>query len=573
MTDEERERLLKLKTEVSARLRNVDIDSYNLTGIDPRLDGYCREVAWNPERHNLWEQLATERFFKLVDKYGISPKPIQKFFKFYEKWLYFPGKKGLTAYKLTPIQCFQFASVYGFYRPDGHRLVKEVVLYVPRKFSKTTGTAAFALYDLFFGEGNAEVYIGANSQLQAKKCFNVIRNSLRKLDNRGRRFVINEEEIKPTHKNPRRAMAQCLTANARTKDGLEASTVIMDEFSQARDSDLLTVLTTSMGTRANPLTVIITTASDVFDGPFYSMLQGYKGILMGDIEDETVFCHLFEPDLGDPEDSPATWRKVHPHIGVTVSEEFYHESYVKAQRNGADAMLAFRTKMLNIYTENERKAWISATMAKAISLDITPESMARMTATVGIDLSVRRDFSAVTLGLRDEEEQKLYFITRYFFPRGGLEGHPNEKLYRAWAAAGHLTIQESDVIDYPGIVEYVLGLTRLHDVVAIGYDPYKSLDCVNMIGATDIGWALRPVSQSQGSFMSPVQSFEVGVRTGHVFINNNPINHYCFGNAILLEDHNGNQKPFKRSDADRIDGVITMLMSHKLFIETRREVL
>ena len=56
----------------------------------------------------------------------------------------------------------------------------------------------------------------------------------------------------------------------------------MDEFSQALDSDLLTVLTTSMGVRENPLTVIITTASDVFDGPFYEMLQGYKALLLGE---------------------------------------------------------------------------------------------------------------------------------------------------------------------------------------------------------------------------------------------------------------------------------------------------
>ena len=152
---------------------------------------------------------------------------------------------------------------------------------------------------------------GANSNDQAKKCFDVIRGCIRKLDPDGRRYTVNEQTIKSRRKD-RTAFAQCLTANARTKDGLNASTVILDEFSQARDNSLLTVLTTSMGVRENPLTVIITTASDVFEGPFYEMLQGYKSILLGDFDDDSIFAHIFEPDLDDPEDSEVTWREGSP---------------------------------------------------------------------------------------------------------------------------------------------------------------------------------------------------------------------------------------------------------------------
>lgn len=179
------------------------------------------------------------------------------------------------------------------------------MLYVPRKFSKTTGTASLAIYDMLYGDNNAESYTGANSNDQAKKCFDVIRGCMRRLAPKGRRYVINEQAVKSRRKD-RTAFAQCLTANARTKDGLNASTVIMDEFSQARSSELLTVLTTSMGVRENPLTVIITTASDVFDGPFYEMLQGYKSVLLGEYEDDCLFAHIFEPDLDDPEDEEST---------------------------------------------------------------------------------------------------------------------------------------------------------------------------------------------------------------------------------------------------------------------------
>lgn len=568
MTEEEKDKLRQAKADVTDLLASTDIDRYRLTEVDSRLDGYVREVAGNPDGHNLYEQLAVARFFRLCDKYGINATEVWQFFDLYES-LYFPGKAGQQRYKLTPVQAFQFASIFAFWQ-DGKRVVREVVLYVPRKFSKTTSTASLAIYDLLYGDANAESYTGANSNDQAKKCFDVIRGCMRKLDPKERRYIVNEQTIKSRRKD-RTAFAQCLTANARTKDGLNASTVIMDEFSQARSSELLTVLTTSMGVRENPLTVIITTASDVFDGPFYEMLQGYKSVLLGEYEDDSVFVHIFEPDLDDPEDAESTWRKVHPHLGVTVSMDFYRQEYKNALRNGSEAMLAFRTKLLNLYAENEQRSWISSTLARHISRPINIDGIkGRPDAMVAIDLSESDDFSAVTMGMYDAAHKNFFFHTSYFFPAGALPGHPNEKLYRVWAEKGYLILTDGDVIDYRRIVDYVLYLNQRVRVLGIGYDPWKSQEVINMLAASGAGNVIKGVRQTYGVFTAPVESFEHGAKTGHVFINDNPINAYCFGNAVLDSDKLENCKPVKRKANQKIDGVITMLMCMRLFIDYER---
>lgn len=568
MTEEEKDKLRQAKADVTDLLASTDIDRYRLTEVDSRLDGYVREVASSPDGHNLYEQLAVARFFRLCDKYGINATEVWQFFDLYES-LYFPGKAGQQRYKLTPVQAFQFASIFAFWH-DGKRVVREVVLYVPRKFSKTTSTASLAIYDLLYGDANAESYTGANSNDQAKKCFDVIRGCMRKLDPKERRYIVNEQTIKSRRKD-RTAFAQCLTANARTKDGLNASTVIMDEFSQARSSELLTVLTTSMGVRENPLTVIITTASDVFDGPFYEMLQGYKSVLLGEYEDDSVFVHIFEPDLDDPEDAESTWRKVHPHLGVTVSMDFYRQEYKNALRNGSEAMLAFRTKLLNLYAENEQRSWISSTLARHISRPINIDGIkGRPDAMVAIDLSESDDFSAVTMGMYDVAHKNFFFYTSYFFPAGALPGHPNEKLYRVWAEKGYLILTDGDVIDYRRIVDYVLYLNQHVRVLGIGYDPWKSQEVINMLAASGAGNVIKGVRQTYGVFTAPVESFEHGAKTGHVFINDNPINAYCFGNAVLDSDKLENCKPVKRKANQKIDGVITMLMCMRLFIDYER---
>lgn len=563
MTEEEKDKLRRAKIEATEHLARIDIASYRLDEVDSRLDQYVREVAGNPDGHNLFEQLAVVLFFKKCDRYGINATEVWRFYDLYES-LYLPGKAGHQRYALTPVQCFQFANIYGFWN-DGRRVVREVVLYVPRKFSKTTSTASLAIDDLLYGDANAESYTGANSQDQAKKCFDVIRGCMQRLDPKERRYTINEQQIKSRRKD-RSAFAQCLTANARTKDGLNASTVIMDEFSQARDSDLLMVLTTSMGVRENPLTAIITTASDVFDGPFYEMLQGYKDVLLGEYDDDSVFAHIFEPDIDDPEDDEATWYKVHPHLGVTVNIEFYRQEYKKALRDGAEAMLAFRTKLLNVYAENEQRSWISSTLARHISKPIHLDSMrGRPDAMVALDLSESDDFSAVTTGMYEPTQRNFYFHTAYFFPRGALPGHPNEKLYRTWAENGYLTLTEGDVIDYRAIVNYVLQVNKYVRVLGVGYDPWKSQEVINMLAAA--GADVIGVRQTYGNFTAPVESFEHGAKTGHLFINDNPINAYCFGNAVLDSDKLENCKPIKRKHTQKIDGVITMLMALRLFID------
>src|SRR5574344_1880202 len=504
MTEDEKDRLRRAKEDVTALLKATPIASYRLPEVDSRIDAYVREVAGHPDKHNLFEQLAEARFFNLADKYGINVSEVQRFFELYES-LYFPGKAGQQRYELTPVQAFQFASIFAFWS-EGRRVVREAVLYVPRKFGKTTSTASLAIYDVLYGDSNAECYTAANSADQAKKCFDVIRGSMRKLDPKERRYLVNEQMIKSRRKD-RSAFAQCLTANAKTKDGLNASTVIMDEFSQARDSELLTVLTTSMGVRLNPLTAIITTASDNFEGPFYEMLQGYKSVLLGEYEGDSVFIHIFEPDVDDPEDDEETWYKVQPHLGVTVNIDFYRQEYKRALRDGSEAMLAFRTKLLNIYAENEQRSWISSTLARHISRPLTLDSIkGRPDAMAAIDLSESDDFSAVTFGMYNPEGKSFFFHTAYFFPEGALKGYVNERLYRVWVEKGYLILTPGDVIDYRVIVNYILKVNTHVRILRIGYDPWKSQEVINMLAASGASNVLTGVKQTYGTFTAPVAS-------------------------------------------------------------------
>lgn len=99
MTEEEKDKLRQAKADVTDLLANIDIDRYRLTEIDSRLDSYVRMVAGNPDAHNLYEQLAVQRFFYMCDKYGINATEVWQFADFYES-LYFPVRLGSSDMRL-----------------------------------------------------------------------------------------------------------------------------------------------------------------------------------------------------------------------------------------------------------------------------------------------------------------------------------------------------------------------------------------------------------------------------------------------------------------------------------------
>lgn len=576
MTDADKERDRTAKRALIAGLpemiRDWEERRAMLDDTDPRIMEYCIGAATDPEAHNLYELQGIVRFFTLLNRYVWNRRRVRRFFRFYER-LRFSGTNGRTRYKLTPVQCFQFASIFGFDDDEGLRLTRLAYIFVPRKFSKTTSAASLAVYDLYFGDNNSQAYVGANSYKQAKICFDEIRRIVLDIEGEGSRSVrVNREAIFFTD-GTRSSVAECLAANARTRDGLNASLAIIDEYAQARNtagangSDLKNVLTSSMGARREPLTVVISTASEVVDGPFAHEIEGAKAVLRGDMDNDRMFASIFQPDVDDLPGDPATWRKVQPHLGVTVQEGYYANEWGAAQMS-AENMLTFRTKLLNEFTLNESATWIDAKCIAEATRHIDFRKIReRLDATIAIDLSVRDDFSAVSCSAYDPKRHSFYIKTWYFMPRVALDTHANRRLYRQWADAGYLTLTEGEVIDYRVIVDLVLQLNGPTRTIAIGYDPYKSRECVNMLAASGAGRVLKGVGQSYMSFTSPCESFEVGIRTGHIFIDDNPINAYCFGNATLDIDRMENRKPLKKYHNGKIDGVITALMCQKLFEE------
>ena len=599
-------------------LRSIDLDSYQLTdGDETRLLEYILEVRDNPDARNLYEILGVLRFLTFMRRYVFRWDKVKRFAAFQES-LKFDGPKGRQSYRLTPIQYFQFAWIMGFYSwketgpaapgdtlitetrriRDGKaeqllRLTRRAILFLPRKFSKTTSMSSLAVFDLLAGDDNAQAYTAANSYKQAKICFDEISKVLLPLNPDKRYFKTTRETVKWKQGNGfgKFSFIECLSGGADSKDGLNASLVIFDEYAAAKytkdhseGAELLQVLESSMGTRLEPLTVIITTASRVPDGPFYVELENAMAVLRGEISKDNLFASLFMPDAWDTADSygdPALWHKVNPHIGTTVYESFYRDFWDDAQ-NDAEKMLEFKSKLLNVFTAASVQAWISADEIRKLQRKFTPMEMVdRPETMVALDLSVYDDFSAVAFASYIRDEAKFYVFIKFYIPEDTLNNHPNARLYQEWVAGGHMEVCPGKIISADMIVTDILNYNEYLKIIKIGYDSYKSQEVINSLRAAiaseggDPDNVLRAVPQTYGAFTSPVESFEIAVHDAEprIVFNDNPIIPYCFDNCYLDEDtRTGNRKPLKRKANLKIDGAIVTLMDLWLFNNTERRV-
>lgn len=617
-----------------SRLQAIDISRYQLSTIDQRLEHYVYEVRNNPNIHNLYEILAVIKFFRLMDTYVFRASKVRRFTKFYEV-LKFSGLDGRRCYKLTMVQYFQFVSILGFYKwvevgsAEGYadsdssseqakdtklskrerreqsknekirtwkiengkryelrRLVRRVVLFVPRKFSKTTSTASLAVYELIFGDANAQAYTAANSYGQAKICFDEISKILKQLDKKRKYFHFTRETVKWRENNKfgKESTIDCLTGGGGTKDGLNASLNIYDEYAQAKyvkdkseGAELLQVLESSTGTRKEYLTIIITTASRIPDGPFAAELEEAMKVLRDEYKADYLFAHLFMPDAWEVEEedigNERVWKKCNPHIGITVQNSYYQDSWEEATHN-IEKMIEFKTKLLNIFCLTGSKSWVPGALVRAnqVAWHID-KTVGRPRAMIGIDLSVSDDFSIVAYTIYSKVQKKFYVWLDCYIPELTLKTHANRELYQMWAEAGWMKICKGAVIDVRMISNDILQHNRYVKIMQIGYDSYKSQEFVNTMSAAisasggNPDNVLKAVPQSYGAFTSPVETFEMAIKhdPSRVLFCESPILPYCFDNCYLDEDRMRNKKPIKRKANLKIDAVIGTLETFWLY--------
>jgi phage terminase large subunit-like protein len=263
---------------------------------------------------------------------------------------------------------------------------------------------------------------------------------------------------------------------------------------------------------------------------------------------------------------PEMWLKANPNIGATVSYETYQKDVnlmesVPSKRNDILA------KRFGIPVEGA-----SYFFSYDDTLLHRPQNFEGMICAMGGDLSQGDDFTAFTF---------LFPLGNGYFgvkTRSYVSDLKVRKLdtamrqkYQEFINEGSLIVMDGAVLDmlevYRDLDDFIL--KKQYTVVSFGYDPYNARDLVDMWTKEHGDYGLTKVIQ--GARTESVPLGELGhLASERRLLFDEELMKFAMGNAIAVEDHNGNRKLSKKRDSEKIDNVAALLdawVAYKRFQE------
>lgn len=509
---------------------------------------------------------ACQRFLDFMDNsdYDFREESVDRVISLFYHLRHSKGRHSGSRFTLEPWQQWIIASIYGFYRvSDGSRLTNTVYIEVARKNGKTALAAGIGLNALFNDdEDGAEVYFAANSRDQVKiSAWPLCSSFSKSFDPKGKYLKVYRDTIKFDRTL---SWLKVLAADSTKLDGPNPSTFILDEYHAAKTNSLKAVLESGQGMRENPLEIIITTAGFDKTGPCYELRKTASEILNGTKNDDSFFMAIYSLDPEDDWTDENVWIKANPNLDVTVKRSYLKKEVKKASNTPSDEVNV-KTKNLNVWCDSA-VTWIPDDYLTAVLAKVEPDKLGEKDCFCGIDLSAVSDLAAVAFAYITDD--MTYIKVFYYLPEDALNTKENKQLYGEWHRQGWLTLTPGNVVDYDYILNDLMEADKQCYINKVGYDDWNATQFV--INATNNGLPMEPVSQSIGSFNRPTKEMERMILSKRCVIDDNPITRFCFKNVTMKIDHNGNTKPSKESNKNKIDGVIAIIEAIGVAITTPR---
>ena len=510
-------------------------------------------------------QLACQRFLNQLEnkewRWEFKPEAVTHVLNFVSKINHVKGPIAGKPMELIPFQILFICAIYGFRdkKNPNTRMVQDVILFIPRKASKSTLIAIIALYELLFGETGGEVYCTALDRTQASIVFDTAKGMVEGMPPQiAAQYSVYRHEIKKASDS--QSKFQALSRDSkRTGDGKNPSVSIVDEASQIIERNAIEVMNSGMVARNNPLRIYITTASFTKETLFFENMQYLKSMLNGQAEDDPRwFGLMYGLDDGDDWKDPKNWEKVNPMHGISINAEAI-EKRVKEAQSKPSSINELLCKTFNVWVSANsawinREVWDEAPKGKPVE---TPEA-----TFIAFDLAATRDLNAVCT-LHRYSDDKFHSEFMFFLPEDSMGFIPThyKPIFMQAVDRGTLKLTQGNVADYVEIEDYIKQQTTLHNAKEIGYDAWNAASLVSKL--YEQGFPVKKIGQGMAVLNNPSKHMEKLILSKVIHHEHDPFVGWQLGNCEVYEDVNGNKK-IRKNSADpsaKVDGIIAMIMA------------
>jgi phage terminase large subunit-like protein len=303
------------------------------------------------------------------------------------------------------------------------------------------------------------------------------------------------------------------------------------------------------------LIVAISSEGTVRAGSGDTIKMELADILKGEYFAPHVSIWHYKLDEIEEVADPATWVKANPNLGLTVSYETYQLDVERAEKAPASRndILA---KRFGIPMEG-----YTYFFTYEETLPHRPREFWQMPAALGADLSQGDDFCAFTflfpLGYEKYGVKTRSYITELTLMK--LPAAMRQK-YEEFIKEGSLHVMPGSILD---MMEVYDDLERFieaseYDVRALGYDPYNAKEFVTRWAAENGPFGIEKVIQGAKTESVPLGEIKI-MAEEKLLIFDQSLMSFAMGNAITLEDTNGNRKLLKKRQEEKIDNVAALM--------------
>lgn len=491
-----------------------------------------------------------------------SPEKADHAVKFIELLPHVKGRWGRkrTALLLEDWQCFLVSSIFGWLAKDtGLRRFQEAYICVPRKNGKSALAAGIALYMTCADkEYAAETYCGATTERQAWEVFGVSRNMALKTPELCQHYGL---EVRATQLVRIEDGSKCQPVVGAPGDGSSPSCAILDEFHEHTTPALYDTMNLGMGSREQPLMLLITTAGTSLSGPCYAKHGYAEAVLLQSQKDDRLFALMYGIDEADAWDTVEAAKKANPNFGISIQPERIERDLLAAKQSPY-LQNAYKTKHLNVWC-SARAAWMDMRAWAACPAPPPISAQRGRMCFLGVDLGAVEDLSALVALFPPEKGPDggdWCAYAWFYVPEAAVHTTEAGADYAAWSTTGHLTLTKGAVADYDRIISQILLLCAQHKVAEVGYDPWQAL-----YFATQVQKKIKcmvKVPQNVQQLSEPMKSLNRLVHSRRLAHGNNPVLNWMMANVTAKEDVRGNVYPHKHTRDAKIDGVLALLNAH-----------
>ena len=284
-------------------------------------------------------------------------------------------------------------------------------------------------------------------------------------------------------------------------------------------------------------------------------------ILRGDYVNPHVSIWHYKLDNVEEVNDPSTWLKANPNIGKTVTYETYQLDVDRAESAPA-ARNDILAKRFGLPMEGYTYFFTYEETIPHRRRDFWS-----MPCAMGADLSQGDDFCAFTflfpLPNGDYGVKTRCYITSSTLMK--LPGAMRLK-YDEFLAEGSLQVLEGIVLDMMEVYDDIDKFTMdsSYDVRAFGYDPYNAKEFVERWELENGAYAVEKVRQGARTESVPLGELK-NMAEERMLIFDQELMSFTMGNAITLEDTNGNRKLMKKRQDQKIDSVSALIDAYVAF--------